>query len=154
MKIILLSLLIALPVYAKDVTLAWDAYTDSCNEIRIYRSQGSADWPELRGAIDCSLTQFIDTDVPYGNLSWIVTACDENGESNASNAVELAYYYAYTKFDYDANGRILYRGENADIDALDSDTDWVITKYYYDANGMVLEMRVRVTSWTDRASGW
>ena len=153
-RYLLIILLIASSALAKDITLQWDAYTDPCQEIRVYRSQGSADWPELRGAIDCSLTQFIDTSVPNGDLSWIITAWDGTKESNASNEVWYAYYYALVRFDYDANQRIIYKGENQDIAAADGDTDWTITKYYYDANGMVLEMRVRVTSWTDRASGW
>ena len=138
--------------FARDVTLAWD-HPGGCTEFRVYRSQGAAHWPERVGTVPCSVLQFTDLDVPNGQLSYVVTAWD-GIESNASNEVLLAYYYALVKFDYDSNGRILYKGENQDLLANDSDTDWVVTKYYYDAGGMVSEMRVRTTSWTDRALGW
>ena len=153
MKTILLILLLASQAYAKDVTLEWDEYVGTCTTINIYRSQDSADWPELRGTVGCSSTQFVDTDVPHGLLSWIITANDGSLESNASNEVELAYYYALIRYDYDANHRILYKSENASITATDVQTDWVVTKYYY-VDGFVTEMRVRTTSYTDRATGW
>ena len=151
--IILAILLIASPAIAKDITLEWD-YDGTCEEFRVYRSQGTAHWPEMVGTVDYPTTEFTDVDIPHGDLSYIVTAHDGEQESNASNEVELAYYYALVKYDYDVDGRILYRGENADIDALDSDTDWVITRFYYNAWGMITEMRVRTTSWTNRATGW
>ena len=78
----------------------------------------------------------------------------EEIESNASNEVLYAYYYALVKFDYDTSGRIIYKGENQDISANDADTDWVITKYYYGTNGTLTEMRVRETSWANRSIGW
>jgi len=155
-KLILIPLLfLTLNVFAKDVTLEWD-HDEYCDEYRIYRSQGSAHWPELVGTVDCPTKTFTDTDVPHGYLEWIVTASynDPEKESSASNAVELAYYYALVKMDYDGSGRLLYRGENDDINASDSDTDWVITRYYYDGSGRLTEMKVRTTSWTNRATGW
>ena len=149
----LILILFAVQVYAKDITLAWD-YDGECTEFRIYRSEdGGAFWPNRVGTVSCETFQFTDLNVPNGELAYVVTAF-EDVESNASNEVLYAYYYALVKFDYDASGRIIYKGENQDISADDSDTDWVITKYYYDTNGMVIEMRVRTTSWTDRATGW
>ena len=152
-SITLLILLIPSICFALDVPLQWDHACD-CTGFRIYRSQGSADWPELVGTVQCPTKTFTDTDVPHGDLGYVVTAYNDVAESSASNAIELAYYYALTRMDYDATGRLIYRGENDDIAANDSDTDWVITKYYYSASGSLIEMRVRVTSWTDRATGW
>ena len=153
LKIILLILL-STTAYAKDVTLEWDEYVGTCTAINIYRSQDSADWPELRGTVDCSITQFVDTDVPHGLLSWIITANSGSLESNASNEVELAYYYTLVRYDYDANHRLIYMCHNASITATDAQTDWVIIKYYYSESGFVIERRVRTTSYTDRATGW
>jgi len=154
--LILGFLLFASNVMAKNVILEWD-HDGECEEYRIYRSQGSNHWPELVGTVDCPTTEFTDENVPHGDLSWVVTAYDsgyEKPESRASNETELAYYYALVKFDYDGSGRVVYKGENDDIDALTSDTDWVITKYYYDGNGRITDMRVRTTSWDNRATGW
>ena len=153
LKAILILILLASPALAKDVDLEWDHDCVNATGFHVYRSQGSAHWPELVGSVDCPDTEFTDLDVPYGDLSWVVTAYGTE-ESNASNEVELAYYYALVKFDYDASGRIIYKGENDDISAATSDTDWVITKFYYNAQGMVSEMRVRTASWDDRATGW
>ena len=144
--------LIAFSAQAKDIPLAWD-HNGECQEYRIYRSQGSSDYPERVGTVNCPTTTFTDLNVPNGTLSYIVTAFDEV-ESNASNEVELAYYYARTEYDYDASGRLIYIGENQDINAAHSDTDWVVTKIYYNANGSVSLRLVRTTSWTDRANGW
>lgn len=151
-KLILILLLAFSTASAKDVTLAWD-YADPCDEVRIYRSQGSSDYPERVGTVGYPTAQFVDLDVPNGELSYIVTAFD-GVESNASNSVELAYYYAFTIYDYDVNGRILYRGENQDLNAAESDTDWVISRYYYNASGSLIQILVRTTSWTDRTTGW
>ena len=152
---IIIFAIIFFPVwsYGKDVSLKWD-HDGVCTEYRIYRGQGSGHWPELVGTVDCPTTEFTDLDVPYGDLSWVVTAYWNDLESNASNEFELVYYYALVLFDYDANNRVIYKGENDDIAALEGDTDWVITKYYYNAGGMVISMRVRTTSWTNRATGW
>lgn len=152
-KLIIFILLLSLSAYAKDVPLEWDHACDVTG-FRVYRSQGSSDWPELVGTVQCPAKTFTDVDVPHGDLRWIVTAYENDKESNASNEVELAYYYALTKFDYDASGRILYRGQHQAINASENDTNWIVTKYYYDANGSLIEMRVRTTSWTDRATGW
>lgn len=139
-------------VQAKDVSLQWDHDCDATG-FHVYRSQGSKHWPELVGTVSCPDRTFTDTDIPNGSLSWIVTAYNEENESTASNEIELAYYYARTLFDYDANGMILYRGENDDISALTSDDDWVVSKYYY-TNGSLTEIRVRTMSWDSRTTGW
>lgn len=149
----LILILFACQVYAKDITLLWN-HSGECSEFRIYRSEdGGSHWPNRVGTVPCTTFQFVDQDVPNGELSYIVTAF-EDVESNASNEVELAYYYALVKFDYDATGRILYKGENQDIGAADSDTDWVVTRYYYNASGSLTEMRVRTMAWSERTTGW
>ena len=145
--------LFALTAWAKDVPLQWDHACDVTG-FHIYRSQGSADWPELVGTVQCPTLTFTDTNVPYGDLSWVVTAYNDTAESNASNEEFLAYYYPLTIFDYDASGRLIYKGENSDINAAESDTDWQVSKYYYNASGAISQIRVRTTSWTDRATGW
>ena len=139
--------------YAKDITLAWD-HDGNCTEFRIYRSEGESHWPNRVGTVGCDTFEFTDIDIPCGNLSYVVTAYDGVSESNTSNEELYAYYYALVKFDYDSDGRILYKGENQDIAANEGDTDWIITNYYYNSNGMVQEMRVRTTSWTARDTGW
>jgi len=151
--ITILCCLFAFNVYAKDVELQWTHPCDVTG-FHVYRSQGSAHWPELVGSVDCPLLTFTDTDVPHGDLSWVVTAYDATDESVASNEVLLAYYYARVVFDYDASGRMLYKGENQDIAAAGTDTDWVVTKYYYNASGMVEEMRTRTMAWDSRTTGW
>ena len=154
LKAILILILLASPALAKDVDLEWDHDCVNATGFHVYRSQGSSHWPELVGSVDCPTTEFTDLDVPYGELSWVVTAYGTE-ESNASNEVELAYYYALVRFYYNAtSGRLEYKGENASITATDAQTDWVITKFYYNAQGMVTEMRVRTTSWDARATGW
>ena len=152
MKSILLILLLASQAWGLDIPLAWD-HDGVCTEYRIYRSQGSVDYPERVGTVSCPTTTFTDLNVPHGDLAYIVTAY--NGEeSNASNEVMLAYYYAITKYDTDSNGRILYMGQNQDINADYGDTDWVISKYYYSESGSMVMILVRTTSWTNRAAGW
>ncbi len=155
LKIFLLNILILSNVFAYDVVLEWEHDGNNCIEYRVYRSQGGIGWPEQIGIVDCGIKEFIDVNIPYGNLNWIVTTYYDNLESNTSNETEFAYYYAKIKYDYGVNtGRLLYKGENADLNANDSDTDWIITKYYYNSNGFMIENRVRETSWTNRTIGW
>jgi hypothetical protein len=137
-------------VAAKDVSLSWD-HPGDCQVFRIYRGYTSGDWPELVGTVACPTTEFTDTDVPNGELQWVVTAVYETVPSNAT---VYAYYYAVTKYEYGTDSLILYKGENTNPAASDSDMDWQITKYYYTENMMISEIRVRQTSWEYRAIGW
>ena len=153
--IILIILLVASPAMAKDVDLEWDHSCVNATGFHVYRSQGSAHWPELLGSVDCPTTEFTDLNVPYGDLSWIVTAYGNGGESSPSNEVEFAYYYGIILNDKDASGRLLYRGENPNRTAATSETTWTITKYFYDETGFLYKMETRVNmSWTNRATGW
>jgi hypothetical protein len=152
--ILIFCLLLAFTVQAKDVPLAWDHDCDVTG-FHIYRSQGASHWPELVGTVQCPTLTFTDADVPRGSLSWVVTAYDDN-ESGPSNEVALAYYYARIVYDHDTTtGRILYKGENADIAAAGTDTDWVVSKYYYNVEtGSLTEIRVRTMAWDSRTTGW
>lgn len=63
-------------------------------------------------------------------------------------------HFGVTQYEYDANDNCIYKGCNTDILASDDHTDWIITKYTYDADSNCTKKQVRVTTWTDRASGW
>jgi hypothetical protein len=150
-----LILLLNPSVWAKDITLAWDHDGLNCTEFRIYRGFSiDHSWPELRGTVPCTQTQFTDTNIPFGDLRWVVTSYYNEIESQASNEERYAYYYPKAKYEYDAQGHVLYKGENANYGAVETDNTWVITKYYYDVKWNVIEIRVRTTSWTNRSSGW
>jgi len=48
---------------------------------------------------------------------------------------------------------LIYRGVNENAKASDDTYDWEITKNVYVA-GALTESTVRITSWTNRATGW
>jgi hypothetical protein len=60
--------------------------------------------------------------------------------------------FPYEQYDY-TSGNLDYAGFNTDITAADADTDWLIFKYEWSA-GNCVKIRMRITSWTDRATGW
>ena len=62
-------------------------------------------------------------------------------------------YWLNIKYDYNANGELIYKGCNDDLNAANGDTDWYITRFDY-TNGSVIQVRIRKTSWTNRAIGW
>ena len=152
--IIFLILFCAGQAYPLDIPLGWN-YDKDCDTFRIYRSEkGQLGWPRLVGEVPCTERTFIDGNVPRGNLEWVVTAIKDGLESNASNSERYAYYYPRVRYDMDAQGHILYKGENANYAATDEDVTWVITKYYYDAQWRIIEIRVREGSWTNRDQEW
>jgi hypothetical protein len=138
----------------RDVTLEWEYPGSNPDGFKLYRGYGGGKWPVLVADVAGDLREWTDQDVPHGDLHWIVTSYTGGKESHASNEAVYAYYYATTKYDYDASGRLLYKGEHATYNASPDDANWVVSKYYYDASGMVSEIRVRTTSWTNRATGW
>jgi len=150
--IILFLLLTAYPVSAKNIDLEW-THDGACQSYKIYRGFKSGMWPELVGTVPCPTKQFTDVNIPSGDLYWVVTATDGDIESVASNEEFYAYYYAQTLWEYDTSGKMLYKGENANISSAESDLTWVITKYYYDGS-RIIGRKVRITSWTLRAVGW
>ena len=156
-KFLFIIFLIIIPslVLARDVTIEWDHDGINTDGFKIYRGYSiDHQWPELMGNVNWSQRSFIDTSVPNGDFRWVITAYNSNGESDASAEVRYAYYFPRVKYEYDQYGRIIYKGENANYTAVDSDTTWIITKYSYDGSGNVTESRVRTTSWTNRSSGW
>lgn len=62
-------------------------------------------------------------------------------------------YWNLQKYDY-TSGNLDYAGKNTDLSALDADTDWYIWKYTWVGSNCTLIQGPRVTSWTNRASGW
>lgn len=60
--------------------------------------------------------------------------------------------YPYEQYDY-TSGNLDYKGINTDRSADDADTDWIIFKYTWVSNNCT-KIQMRITSWTNRASGW
>ena len=84
-----------------------------------------------------------------------VTAYNVNGQSIQSNRIELAqYYYNAIKIEYNAGGQVAYRGEHTTYNAATDDPGWVVKKFYYDAEGRLIDIKIRVMAWDDRATGW
>ncbi len=71
---------------------------------------------------------------------------DEWGDSSIIT-VEKA---ALRKFDYEGGADVIYLGKNANPDAADSDTDWVIFKYTY-VSEQVTQIERTTGTWTGRA---
>ena len=102
----------------------------------------------------CEDRDFYVEDTPYGY--YYATFTMQGDESVPSDEILVAAYYNAIQYEYDTDGLLLYKGENVNHNALDSDTDWVITKYYY-STGVIrqlVKIRIRTTSWTNRAVGW
>ena len=57
------------------------------------------------------------------------------------------------KYDFEGGNVPVYIGFNKSYDAADGDTDWIVTKFTWDGYNPSTKS-VRVTSWTDRGSGW
>jgi len=146
-----------------DITFTWDANTESeLAGYKLYRSTVSGEYSDPIAVIPLSDLPDPDNPVftlsgmPTGDYYWALTAYDnEDNESDYSNEVILvSHYYNSIRFDYDENGRLLYKGEHTAHDAAESDTGWIISKYYYDNNDMIISIRIRTTSWTNRTQGW
>lgn len=61
--------------------------------------------------------------------------------------------FAVEQYAWNANGTLAYKGVNDVRAAADADTDWVIFKYSY-TGSQVIKIEQRITSWTNRATGW
>ena len=151
---VLFSLLSTL-AFAEDYHLAWDANTPPIDGYKLHYGLvegGPYDTTEDVGDV----TEYLVTDLPEGHrIYFAATAYYNDEDSDYSNeVVTVAYYFLTIKMDYDGYGKLLYRGEHAVYNASESDTNWTITKYYYTELGSLIEMRRRITSWTDRAVGW
>lgn len=65
----------------------------------------------------------------------------------------IGNYFPDIRFEYDGDGNCIYKGMNQTLDASEGATDWNIFRYDY-TTGNCIRKRYRVTSWTNRASGW
>ena len=79
-----------------------------------------------------------------GGLVWV--------EGKGWYKAPLKEMFPYEQYDW-TSGDLDYYGINDDIAAADSDTDWIIYKCEW-TSGKITKMRMRVTSWTNRSSGW
>ena len=151
MKIGLSIILIIFASIVYATTLEWDHDCEDTTGFKLYRSDKIMNNPVLVKTTQCPETQtVIDGEDGY----YIVSAFNDYGESIPSNTLTIAaYYYNSIKYEYDANGRIIYKGEHTVQDALNADMNWVITKYFY-INDQLTGIRIRITSWDDRALGW
>lgn len=62
-------------------------------------------------------------------------------------------YWLNTKLFYDASDNCIYKCCNNDLSAADGDTDWYVTKYDW-TGGNCTQIRMRITSVTNRTAGW
>ena len=130
-------------------TIQWDH--DCADTTGFYVYFSDEDNPQRVGSVDCPTVQAVVLHPGW----YSVTAYNEYGESVQSNSIELAqYYYNAIKLEYNANGQVAYRGEHTTFNAATSDVNWVIKKYYYDAQGRMIDIKIRTTSWDNRAVGW
>ena len=157
-KILIFLLCLLFPVTAWGATFTWDHNTEpDLLGYKIYGGTDSRNYLYLVADVSKNIN-VITVETPGGQWYFAITAYDTEGlESDYSNEVLLAeYYYNSIKYDYDTGPfqNLLYRGENTRHDAGEADVDWVVTKYYYDTNGLMIGVRIRTTSWTNRAVGW
>lgn len=146
-KLVFIFLLIPSILFARDGAFMWDANTEpDIDGYRVYYNG------VVLYDVKHPTTKIPVFDVDYGYYTATVYDIYEN-ESEQTDPILVANYFNAVKYDYDSNGKILYKGEHQQQDALDSDTNWQITKYYY-TSGIITGMRIRVTSWTNRAQGW
>ena len=61
--------------------------------------------------------------------------------------------FPYEQIEYDGSSQPIYMGYNTDIAAADGATDWIIYKLTWVSDNMTVK-KMRITSWTLRASGW
>ncbi len=93
-------------------------------------------------------TRVWDTDnLEYIRMQQPLTSMDSL-ESIASQI-----YWNDKRYDYDANGSIIYTGMNTAMNATTSGTDWYVVKIDY-TDGNVVQERMQITSWDARTQGW
>lgn len=147
-KIIVFAvILIASAAYSQ--TLVWDHDCIDTTGFNVYFSPSSGDNKVKIGSVNCPATSIA---ISPADGYYTVTAENENGESDFSEIL-AAFFFNSIKYDYVVN-RLLYKGQHTNHDATETDANWVITKYYYGTTGVIIAMRIRTTSWENRAIGW
>jgi hypothetical protein len=147
----LVGLLITLPCYAA-VTIIWEHDCVNTLGFRTYYGSQSGQNNVLLATVPCPQTRVTITNEIEGY--YIVKAYNDVGESDPSNEVLFAeYYYNTIRYEYGSTGLVLYKGEHPVQNVSESDSNWTITKYFY-TNGFITHVRIRTTSWTNRAIGW
>jgi len=152
MKKLILFFALFFAFNANATVIEWDHDCSDADGFYVYRFDDFDDNPSRSTSINCPTTQ-ATVFVP----GWYsVTAYNEHGESTKSNDIELAqYYYNNIKIEYDpTSGLVLYRGEHTSLNAATDDPNWVIKRFYYDASERLIEIKIQITSWDNRTSGW
>lgn len=68
-------------------------------------------------------------------------------------ALLIGSYFKNVRYDYDSNGNCIYKGMHLTLEASQSDNSWYIIRYDY-ISGNCTQKRFRITSWTNRTTGW
>lgn len=150
----LLMLFIPVSIMANDGTYAWDLNSEpDVDGYRIYFRETSGGENIFFFNIDHPNNSLTVLDIPDGY--YVIRAYDTEGNESAdSNEILVAkHYYNTIRYDYESTGRLLYKGEHIDYNADVDDINWEITKYYYSGE-YLSHIRIRTTSWTNRAVGW
>ena len=152
MRFLLTLFFIIYSTTAWPATFEWDHDCANADQFNLYYAEDSIADKYRVAYVSCPATSI---DLPALDGYYTVTAANDDDESVFSNEVLLAsYYFNSIKYDYEDGNRVIYKGQHADHDAVESDANWVITHYYYNEAGRIIAIRIRTTSWTNRASGW
>lgn len=97
-----------------------------------------------------------------GSMAWErmtqpQTTINVDGDFTASigdiEGLLIGSYFKDIRYDYDVDGNCIYKGQHLTLSASQSDVNWYVIRYDY-TDGNCTQKRFRVTSWTNRASGW
>ena len=150
--VLLAAALLLLPAVSSGLTFDWGHDLIATTGFRLYYGQSPGQNTFLVAAVAAPQLAVTLEAAPEGY--YIVKAYNDNGESDPSNEVILAaYYYNAIRYEYDASGRVLYKGEHTVQNAATNDPNWVISRYDY-IGSAITQIRIRTTSWDNRALGW
>ena len=154
MKRLLILCVCLVAVSAQAATLEWDHDCDNTTGFNVYRSVGFDKNPQMVVSVDCPATQ---AEIFFPGW-FVISAYNDYGESALSNTILLAQYYFHAeKWEYEVvNGfkRILYKGEHTTRNAATDDPNWTIKRHYYDVDNYLIDVKIKTSSWDDRAVGW
>jgi len=78
-------------------------------------------------------------------------AIDDDGHFK----VTIIDIYGRTKYDYNVNKDLIYKGRHKDYDADGSESDWKVTKYTYDIDVDLIDKQTQEGTWNSRTGlGW